>query len=360
MRRAWTIVAAVTLLAVLAATGWYTVLRPQQTLVVSADFAFADGIFPGNRVAILGVPVGTVRTVQPQGSAVRVTMDLPPGTEVPADAHAYIVSPAVISDRYVELGPAHTGGPTLDDGATIPLSRTHSPIKWDELTASLDTLLKALGPQGAAPGGVGELMRLGADSLDGQGPAIREAIRTVSQATEVLADGSGDVEAVLANVDRLLQLLVERKSTIDSLATRTSDLTADFNAQSDDISAALTRLSSSLTQVDGLIRDHGDRLTGDVAQLTRLSQTLADHQQQLAETLDVLPLGLDNLQRTIAPDERMRLRLNVSTNLRQFDTTAALCETLPLPLCDGPGIVNPIPIPLPPLPLPSGTTGGGR
>ncbi|SFS74460.1 MCE family protein [Saccharopolyspora flava] len=360
MRRAWTIVAAATLLAVLAATGWYTVLRPQQTLELSADFAFADGIFPGNRVAILGVPVGTVREVRPAGRAVRVTMDLPPGTEVPADAHAYIVSPAVISDRYVELGPAHTVGPTLGDGTTIPLSRTHSPIKWDELTASLDTLLKALGPQGAAPGGVGELMRVGADSLDGRGPAIREAISRVAQATEVLADGRGDVQAVLTNVDRLLQLLVERKSTLDSLTSSTSDLTADFTAQSDQISSTLTRLSSSLTQVDGLLREHGDRLTGDVAQLTRLSRTLADHQRQLAETLDVLPLGLDNLQRTLAPDERMRLRLNVSTNLRQFDTTAALCERLPLPLCDGPGIVNPIPIPLPPLPLPTGTTGGGR
>lgn len=357
MKLAWKVVGVVCLLAVVATAGWYTVLRPQQTMAVSAEFAFADGIFPGNRVAILGVPVGTVRSVQPQGTAVRVTLDLPPGTEIPADAHAYIVSPAVISDRYVELGPAYTGGPKLADGASIPLQRTHSPIKWDELTSSLDTLLKALGPQGAAPGGVGELMRIGADSLGGQGTAIREAITNVTQATEVLADGSGDIRAVLANVDKLLALLVERKSTIDSLATSTTDLTSDFNDQGEEISSALTRLSSSLTQFNDLVRNHGDRLTGDVAQLTRLSQTLADHQQQLAETLDVLPLGLDNLQRTLAPDERMRLRLDVSTNLRQFDTTAALCEGLPLPLCDGPGIVNPIPIPLP---LPSGTTGGGR
>lgn len=357
MNIAWKIAGVVCLLAVVAGTGWYTVLRPQQTTSVSADFAFADGIFPGNRVAILGVPVGTVRSVQPQGTAVRVTMDLPPDTEVPGEAHAYIVSPAVISDRYVELGPAYTGGPKLADGAVIPMQRTHSPIKWDELTASLDTLLKALGPQGAAPGGIGELMRVGADSLGGQGPAIREAIGNLSQATEVLADGSGDIRAVLANVDRLLALLVERKSTIDSLATSTANLTADFNSHDQQIGDALTRLSSSLTQVNDLIRNHGDRLTGDVAQLAQLSRTLSEHQQQLAETLDVLPLGLDNLQRTITPDERMRLRLDVSTNLRQFDTTAALCEQLPLPLCDGPGIVNPIPIPLS---QPAGTTGGGR
>lgn len=348
-------------LAVLASGGWYTVLRPRQAMSVTAEFAFADGIFPGNRVTILGVPLGTVESVRPRGPSVRITMSLPDGTRLPRDAHAYIVSPAVISDRYVELGPAHTGGPTMPSGTTIPLSRTHSPIKWDELTASLNTLLTALSPA-AQHGGLGELVRTGAITLDGQGPRIREAIANVTQASDVLAGGSGDIRAVLHNVDRLLALLVEHRSAIDSLAITTTRLTTDFTGQHDQLADTLARLSSALTRVDELIRTHGDQLTGDVGQLATLSQTLAQHQQQLTETLDVLPLGLDNLGRTVAPDERMRLRLNVSTNLRQFDLTAQLCRQLPVPLCDGAGIVNPIPFP-PSIPDPTGLglhDGGGR
>ncbi|MFD2395970.1 MlaD family protein [Prauserella oleivorans] len=80
-------------------------LRPDPRLRIAADFPAADGIFAGSRVALLGVPVGHVEEVRPQGSTVRVTMSLPGESRVPRDAHAYIMSPAVVSDRFVELSP---------------------------------------------------------------------------------------------------------------------------------------------------------------------------------------------------------------------------------------------------------------
>ncbi len=350
-------------LVLVAATGWYTVLRPRDTLSISADFAFADGIFPGNRVAILGVPVGHVESVHPRGDSVRVTMSLPTDTQIPRGAHGYVVSPAIISDRYVELGPGYTGGPEMQDGARIPLERTHAPIKWDELTKSLDALAHALGPAGGSGGGLGELTRTAARLAEGQGPRLRSAIRNVTQASEVAAGGRGDVRAVVDSVDRLLRILVQHRSTIDDLAETTTRLSGDFQAQREELSSTLTQLTAALTRVNDLIRNHGDQLTRDVGQLARVSRTVAQHQQQLAETLDTMPLALDNLGRTVTPDERMRLRLDVSTNLRQFDTTAELCERLPLPLCDGAGIVNPVPFP-PDIPngvdLLAQNGGGGR
>lgn len=339
------LVIVVCVLALVAAGGWYTVLRPRDTLSVTADFAFADGIFPGNRVSVLGVPVGNVESVVPRGSAVRVTMSLPADQRIPRGAHAYVVSPSIISDRYVELDPAYTGGPAMPDGARIPVERTHAPIKWDELSKSLDSVLSALGPDDDGRGGLGELVRTGAKLTGGEGERIRAAIRDVTQASEVAVNGSGDLRAVIDNVDQLLQLLVRHQGTIDELTATTTRISQTFDAERDALGDTLSRMSSALTRVNDLVRTHGDRLTGDVDQLAQVSGTIAHHQQQLAETLDTLPLAMDNLGRTVTPDERMRLRLDVSTNLRQFDTTARLCEQLPLPLCDGAGLVNPIPIP---------------
>ncbi|MBE9373783.1 MCE family protein [Saccharopolyspora sp. HNM0983] len=332
-------------LALVAAGGWYTVLRPGDTLSVTADFAFADGIFPGNRVSVLGVPVGNVESVVPRGSAVRVTMSLPADQRIPEGAHAYVVSPSIISDRYVELDPAYTGGPAMPDGARIPVERTHAPIKWDELSTSLDVVLSALGPDDDGRGGLGELVRTGAKLTGGEGERIRAAIRNVTQASEVAVNGSGDLRAVIDNVDQLLRLLVRHQDTIDELTDTTTRISQTFDAERDALGDTLTRMSSALTRVNDLVRTHGDRLTADVDQLAQVSGTIARHQHQLAETLDTLPLAMDNLGRTVTPDERMRLRLDVSTNLSQFDTTARLCEQLPLPLCDGAGLVNPIPFP---------------
>lgn len=368
------IASALCVLAVVVGAGWYTVFRPRPVLRVSADFMFADGIFPGNRMMILGVPVGTVESVRPQGATVRITMALPPDTKIPRDAQAFIMSPAVISDRYVEFGPAYTGGAVLDDNAVIPVQRTHAPIKWDQLTQSLDSLVTALGPprasqqgtsqQGAGQqGGLGALVHSGAAMAAGTGPQIRDAITNVAQATDLLASGTGDVDAVLDNLDKLVQLLVQHKSTIDTLVQSTTQATTDLTAEQATLSDTISQLSTALTAINDLLRNHGNQLTGDVTQLASLSNVLVQHQQQLAETLDTMPLAMDNIDRTITPDQRMRLRLDFSTNLTQFDRTRQLCQRFTIPLCEGAGLTNPIPFP-PTLPdalgLNPAMNGGGR
>ncbi|MEU6266131.1 MCE family protein [Saccharopolyspora shandongensis] len=339
--------------------GWFGVLAPRADLEISADFAVADGIFPGNRVAILGVEVGRVESVQPQGATVRVRMSMPADIALPADARAYIMSPAIISDRYVELGPAYTGGPRLADGAVIPVERTRSPIRFDQLAKSLDALLSAVGPSGGDPGVLDRLLRSSAAALDGQGPQIRDAITNVSRASEVLAGGSGDLGALLENLDRLVQVLVQHRGTVESLAASTAQAGADFQAQQQEIGDAIGKLSNVLVAVDGLLRRHSEQLGGDVGRLAQLTGTLAARQQELAETLDTMPLAMDNFDRAITEDERLRLRLNISANLSQFDTTAQLCRRLPLPLCTGAGITNPVPFPPDVEPL-RALLGGGR
>ncbi|MER6990432.1 MCE family protein [Saccharopolyspora hirsuta] len=346
-------------LAALVTGAWFTLLAPRPQLRVAADFTFADGIFPGSRVAILGVPVGRVESVEPQGATVRVRMTMPADTAVPADAHAYIMSPAIISDRYVELGPAHTGGPQLADGALIPVQRTHSPIRFDQLAASLDSLLAAFGPSGGDPGVLDRLLRSSAASLDGRGPQIRDAITELSRASEVLAASSGDLGSVVDDLDQLVQLLLQHRDTVDALAASTAQAGADFQAQQAEIGDALAKLSDVLLAVDDLVRRHGEQLGGDVGQLAQFAGTLAARQQELAETLDTMPLTMDNFTRAITPDQRLRLRLNISSNLSQFDTTARLCRELPLPLCTGAGITNPVPFPPDIEPL-RAVLGGGR
>ncbi|KEI45796.1 MCE family protein [Saccharopolyspora rectivirgula] len=352
----WSAVVALVLTA-----GWYALLRPNPVLRISADFVAADGIFPGNRVAILGVPVGTVESVQPRGAFVRVTMTMPPETEIPADAHAYITSPAVISDRYVEIGPAYQGGEKLTDGAVIPLERSHAPIRWDQLTKSLQTLLDALGPQ-QADEDLGKLLHTTGTVLDGKGPQIRSAIASLTQASDLVVRNKDDITAVLDNIDQLLRILEENQRTVEELTTASEQAAAELHGQRQELGEVIDSLSSALVEVNDLVNEHGAELTGDVQQLVQVSNAVLARQHELTETLDVLPLALDNVSRTITEDERMRLRLDISTNLDQFSTTAKICAAFPLPLCNGAGLVNPIPFP-PELPDPLGMnaeSGGGR
>lgn len=103
------------------------VTRDEHRLTLTAEFTSTDAIFTGNTVTILGVPSGRVESVTPEGSRVRVALSLPSGTRIPADAQAWVLSPSVISDRTIELGPGYEDGEFLTDGAVIPPERTHSP-----------------------------------------------------------------------------------------------------------------------------------------------------------------------------------------------------------------------------------------
>lgn len=362
MSRTRALIAAAVVVVLVVAGGWYTVFRPKDTLTIAADFAATDGVYPGNAVHVLGVPVGAVRSLEPRGPVVRVTMELSSDIKIPAQAHAFIMSPQVISDRFVELTPAHTGGPVLEDGAVIPAERSHSPVRWDELMSSMDTILEVLGPRGAnSNGDLGSVLHETAGMLDGQGQAFRDAVNTLSQASGIVAGNKDDLAKLLENLDNLVRVLLENKQTLDSLKGTVSEANRDFGLEQTDLKATIERLARVLSQVDTLVQQHGAELSGTLSNVARTSSTLASHQNDLGEILDVLPLTFGNFSRAITPDERLRIRLNISTNLSQFPATAELCGRFPIPMCSGPGLVNPIPFP-PHLDVPAqldAPTGGG-
>jgi phospholipid/cholesterol/gamma-HCH transport system substrate-binding protein len=359
--RLYKVIAAVVVLGLVAAGAvWY--LRPRPVLTVTARFAHTEGLFAGNEVNILGVPVGTVESVVPRGGAVTVTMTLPADTELPANVQAWVVVPSVISDHVVELSPYH-GGAKLTDGARIPLDRTHAPVRWDQLMISLDSVLAAFGPDGAnSEGALGRALDATAQTLEGTGDELNTAVRTISHASGVLAANTGDVPALVDSANQLVDLLQQNSAVLDELVTSVSSATSAFTDGQTDLAGTIGQLSTVLTQISRLVSTHGPALVGDLEQLASLTTTLVGHQQALLETLDTLPLTAQNLDRAITPEGRLRVRLNISTNLSQLDATRALCEQLPLPLCTGAGIVNPIPFP-PGEPDPTGLTallnGGG-
>lgn len=326
--------------------GAYALLRPDPSLTVSADFAHADGVFAGSKVAILGVPMGRVISVEPRGAVVRVVMSLPRDTQIPANAQAWVTTPSVIADHTVEFTPAYRSGAVLGPGAVIPAARTHSPIKWTELVQSLDTLLAGLGPNGLAKNGsLGSALHSAATALQGNGAPFRSAVQNLTQASGVLVSDSDEVGALVTSLNKLVQLLANHRSSITTLTNTVTSVAGDLNAERGTISAALTQLASVLTQVATLVKTHGNTLGGDLTRLNQLTGTLVAHQQDLGEILDTLPLTTDNLGRAIEPDGRLRVRLDISTTLTQFDATRKLCEKLPVPLCGGAGLVNPIPFP---------------
>src|SRR3954470_16515579 len=84
-----------------------------------AHFSRTVGIHARSSVRVLGVRIGEVTSVTPQGRTVRVEMRYDAEWPVPAGAQALIIPPSVVSDRYIQLTPAYTGGAALADRADL-------------------------------------------------------------------------------------------------------------------------------------------------------------------------------------------------------------------------------------------------
>lgn len=337
---------AVALLCVLVLAGvavWFVFFRSGDTRRVVADFTHIEGVHTGSPVDVLGVELGRVESVAPHGDRVRVTMSLRGDVRLPADVNAFVMNPSVISARFVELGPVYSGGDEYADGQVIPTSRTHAPINWDDLLGSLDTIAEALGTNA---GDIGTAIDGAARATDGLGPQLHRAIENVGSATAIIGARTGDIGALLDDLDTISQAFGARKGRVEDTVRDLAELGDEIRAQNLDVSTPLAELQDLFDRLDALLTTRGGELADTIADARSVTDRLAARPSHLAEFMDLVPLMMQNISRTIGPDERSRLRLDISSNGAQFATTEALCRRYPSPLCMGAGLTNPIPIPL--------------
>src|SRR3712207_6161894 len=156
-RAAFVVVALLLLVA-----GYFVFNQPEPTRTVTAHFPRAVSVYEGTDVRVLGVNVGRVTAVIPEGNSVRVEMEYDAEVDLPADAKAAIITPTLVADRFVQLTPVYTGGRKLEDGADIPLPDTGVPVELDRIYASLRDLSETLGPNGVnADGTLDHLLQAG-------------------------------------------------------------------------------------------------------------------------------------------------------------------------------------------------------
>ena len=69
-----------------------------------------QAIYPGDEVRVSGVKVGTIDSIEPEGTQAKMTLKVDHGVPIPADAKAVIVAQNLVAARYVQLTPAYRNG----------------------------------------------------------------------------------------------------------------------------------------------------------------------------------------------------------------------------------------------------------
>jgi virulence factor Mce-like protein len=288
--------------ALVAALVWIAV-PASPTMQLTAEFAEAPGLFAGNYVDVLGVPVGKITAVTPGPNDVAVQMQISGNVAVPVDAHAVLEAPAVVNDRFVQLIPAYDGGPRLADGAVIPMSRTATPVSVDQIVDTLDTLAKALGPSGANHNGaVSELLHSLAQTFGHNGSQLHQVIASASSALTGFASHPAELAAALNNLGKLTQAAASNTSLYEAFAGNLATVSSSLASDDSDIGVALHELQETLGQIAGFVQDNQSTIGASVRNLDAFANALATQQRQLATVFDIGPLTLQNLTNAIDPD----------------------------------------------------------
>jgi phospholipid/cholesterol/gamma-HCH transport system substrate-binding protein len=262
---------------------------------ITAYFDNSNGLFRGDEVRILGVPVGAIDAIEPEADRVKISFWVDDTVKVPAEVRAAILSPQLVTARAIQLTPAYTGGPVMRSGAVIPQTRTAVPLEWDDLRAQLDKLTAALQP--TQPGGVstlGAFINTAADNLRGQGANIRDAIIKMSQAFSILGDHSNDIFSTIKNLSVVVSALHDSSGLLRELNGNLASVTALLANDPDEVGHAISDLNAVVGDTTSFIADNREALGTTTDKLSSISKAVGDSLDDIKQTLHVAPTAFQN------------------------------------------------------------------
>jgi phospholipid/cholesterol/gamma-HCH transport system substrate-binding protein len=288
---------AVLFLVLLGVTAGCGVIGGPEQRTLTARFDRAVGLYESSDVRVLGVKIGKVTSIVPEGDDVRVDMTYDAKYKIPADAKAVVIAPSIVSDRYVQLTPVYRGGEVMASGVTLSGDRTAVPVELDDIYEAFNDINLALGPNGAnKEGALSDLLDVSARNLDGNGQMLGQTLNDFSQGLTALSDSREELFGTVANLADFSNTIARSDETVRTFNRDLADVAAQLEGEREDLAKATASLSVALGEVASFVRENREGLTANVADLAEATRFLTERRDSLEEFLSTSATALSNLQ----------------------------------------------------------------
>jgi len=296
--------ALVVVLALVAGIVGWQLYKKLTTNTATAYFEDTLALYPGDKVQIMGVRVGTIDSIEPAGDKMKVTFHWENKYKVPANATASILNPSLVASRTIQLSPPYTGGPVMEDNAVIPIDRTQVPVEYDELRDSINRILRDLGPTPEQPQGpFGDIIESAADGFAGKGEQLNRALNGLSEALFTLNEGRGDFFGVIKSLALFVNALHQSDQQFVALNNDLAQFTNSFTNTDRELATALQDLNQLLTTTRQFFDENSEVLVHDVNNLADVTNAILqpDPLNGLETALHVFPTLGANLMNIVSP-----------------------------------------------------------
>jgi phospholipid/cholesterol/gamma-HCH transport system substrate-binding protein len=292
---------ALAVLAMLVFLGWTKELPLRSHYELRAAFATSNNLRPGSPVRIAGVEVGKVTEVERNDGGALVTMRIDDeGRPVHADATAKIRPRIFLEGNFfVDLTAGSPSAPELDDGATIPVQQTATPVQLDEVLTALQSdtredlkvLLREYGKglQGA-----------GARGFNRSIPYWEPAYRDSAIVADALRGETGrDLSGYVKHAGATAAALDRNGEQLKSLVTDFHTTAGAFARQDGNLRAAVAELARTLRAAMPVLA----ALNASFPPLRALAVELRPGVQNSEATLDAAMPFVRELRGLVSEDE---------------------------------------------------------
>ncbi|WP_078282672.1 MCE family protein [Mycobacteroides franklinii] len=332
-------VAVIAAIAVVAAAivgaGAYYVKSQLDHITLTAQFDNASGLYESNVVAVLGMPVGKITKITPQSGYVDVQFTVDKDVKVPVDVQAVTLSTSILTDRQVELTPPYRGGPTLQDGDTIGLDKTKTPVEFDRVLGMLDKLSVSLKGDGNGQGPVGDIINAAAGVADGNGDKIKSGLDELSKALRLSSEGGvttrEQMTTIIKNVSSLFDAAAANDGKLREFSTTIHQLSSVIDDEALGTGNTGRKLNDLVRQAGDILDANRDHIKAAILNGNTALKTVADNQRELSETIDIAPLAVENLYNIIDQDNgSLRARFLTDKLLFESQTAKEICNMMGL------------------------------
>jgi phospholipid/cholesterol/gamma-HCH transport system substrate-binding protein len=314
---------------------------PGGDITVTALMADSAGLFVGNDVGVLGVPVGKVTSIKPEGTHVRVTMSVDRDQPVPADVGAVVVARSVATDRYVELTPVYHSGPRIADGAVIQEPRTRTPVDFDEVLEALNTFTTGIAGAKGTRGAIANILREGSQAVDGKGELFNRAITSLGGAVNSISGQRENIGGTIKSLDTLTGTIADNQQLVRDFVTQVSRASTLLADERTNFRSAMRSLSQAVAMVADFAHQNRQQLVTTLDRSSAMMRSLLTRRADLTEILRVMPVTLQNLH-AILHHGRLRVRVDPLVLTPLPSLLAPLCDATAKDSCAefGPSLLN--------------------
>jgi phospholipid/cholesterol/gamma-HCH transport system substrate-binding protein len=281
----------------------------------SVDIEFRDvlDLVPQSAVKVDEVTVGKVDDVSLDGYTAVVTVKLNRDVQLPENTYATIRQTSLLGEKFVDLAPPTTETPTgrLQDGDTIPLSRSGRNPEVEEVLGALSLLLNG--------GGVAQLHTITDElnkALDGREPQVRSVLDQLDTFMGQLDQNKQQIIAAIRSVNKLAISLKDQKQTIVDTLDQLPEALKVLNQQRSGLVRMLKGLDRLSPVAIRVIRASKQDTLANLRALDPILTQLSNAGDALPKSLEVF-LTYPFVDATIGntPTEARNLHMGDYTNL---------------------------------------------